>query len=601
MVVVFLVLSVLTFKNLKEIDRDTDLFSQRETAIKALYTMNYAVQRQNIEQMDLIEQNDPKAIDRYQKAVQTMDINRDLAKKSASQQTQTMWDKVYELDAKVDETFFKGVVQAWEGKDSIALKSACDKFDQYQAEMNSNINKLITQYEAENKAIEEELHETVARTNLQLIVVSVVAILLSIIISLQLAHIICKPVTELVKAAERASAGDLSFSIPVYSRDEIGSLSRSFNAMIKNLSNLIHQISSTSQTVAAASEQLSANSSEATKATQQVASSIELVAKGSSDQAQKINTTVEIINQVAGAIEQIAAGAHEQNKNVIGTTNLVSEVVTKNRIMAEKMQAVKLISHDNGTCAQKGGQAVKNTVKGMEDLKVSVFETAQKINGLSEQSQKIGEIIGVIDEIAEQTNLLALNAAIESARAGEHGKGFAVVAEEVRKLAERSGNSTKEIAQLINDIQQEIRIVVNSMQEGTHKVETSMLLAEGAGESLNEIVKGVEAAEENVNEITILLSDILNSSQVVAESVNEVAAVTEQNSASTEEMSASVQQVDSLMNGISSVSQENAAASEEVLASTEELTASVEEIMASSQQLAQMADDMQKLVNQFKI
>ncbi|WP_242653761.1 methyl-accepting chemotaxis protein [Thermincola potens] len=135
------------------------------------------------------------------------------------------------------------------------------------------------------------------------------------------------------------------------------------------------------------------------------------------------------------------------------------------------METVKQVSEQNGAVATNGGQAVERTVKGMLQVKDAVFETARKINELGEQSQKIGEIIQVIDDIAEQTNLLALNAAIEAARAGEHGKGFAVVADEVRKLAERSSKATKEIADLITNIQKGTKVAVESMQVGTREVD----------------------------------------------------------------------------------------------------------------------------------
>jgi len=237
----------------------------------------------------------------------------------------------------------------------------------------------------------------------------------------------------------------------------------------------------------------------------------------------------------------------------------------------------------------------------MLKVKDAVFETAQRIQDLGVQSQKIGEIIQVIDDIAEQTNLLALNAAIEAARAGEHGKGFAVVADEVRKLAERSGKATKEIAELITNIQRGTKVAVDSMQVGTREVESGVELAQDAGQSLKEIVQGVNTAGEQVHKIMEIINEILTGSEEVSKAVNNVAAITEENSAATEEMSASAEEVNSSMQNIASISEENASGAEEVSASTEELTASIEEISSSSEQLARMAQELQNMVARFKI
>ncbi|MHB8984176.1 MAG: methyl-accepting chemotaxis protein [Carboxydocellales bacterium] len=167
------------------------------------------------------------------------------------------------------------------------------------------------------------------------------------------------------------------------------------------------------------------------------------------------------------------------------------------------------------------------------------MKSAKKITELGKQSQQIGEIIQVIDDIAEQTNLLALNAAIEAARAGEHGKGFAVVADEVRKLAERSGKATKEIATLITSIQ-----------------------------------KGTEVAVKSMDGLKRLMM---------------------------EEMAAGSGLVNSSIVSIAAIAEESAAAAEEVSASTEEMNATTEEIAASARHMSDLARELHKLVAKFKV
>ncbi len=472
---------------------------------------------------------------------------------------------------------------------------------------------ILTQFETASQQwidyVDKDNAQVMARTDADAeskkminLVLSGVALVLSVGLGIIISRSIAVPVNALSTVAAQISNGNLGVTVPsVKTRDEIQDLALSFDTMTHNLREMVKKISGTSDAVAATSEELSSNAVEASKATQQVARTIEQVAMGSTEQAKNASETADIINQVSQSIQQIAAGAQEQNRNVTESTMIVDEMGQKIDAMVQGMEKVKQVSEQNGLTATNGGQAVDKTVKGMLQLKEAVFDTAKRINELGDQSNRIGEIILVIDDIAEQTNLLALNAAIEAARAGEHGKGFAVVADEVRKLAERSGKATKEIAQLITEIQAGTKSAVESMQVGTRQVEEGVTLAQEAGNSLGEIVSGVKEAGSQVNRIMNLINEVLSSSSRVAESVGSVAAITQENGAATEQMSASAQQVDSSMQSVASISEENAAAAEEVSASTEELTASIEEISASSEQLARMAQDLQNIVMQFKL
>jgi methyl-accepting chemotaxis protein len=195
----------------------------------------------------------------------------------------------------------------------------------------------------------------------------------------------------------------------------------------------------------------------------------------------------------------------------------------------------------------------------MERIAEVVVQAAKTVQKLGAGSDKIGEIVQVIDEIADQTNLLALNAAIEAARAGEHGRGFAVVADEVRKLAERTTKATKEIAAMIKQIQLDTSGAVESINKGTEEVEKGKELAGKAGKSLEEII----AASNKVMDDIVL-----------------VASASEEQSSTAEEISKSIE-------GINSVTQQSAAG--------------IQQIARAAEDLNNLTENLQNLVAGFKL
>ncbi|HTY38096.1 MAG TPA: methyl-accepting chemotaxis protein, partial [Bacteroidota bacterium] len=200
--------------------------------------------------------------------------------------------------------------------------------------------------------------------------------------------------------------------------------------------------------------------------------------------------------------------------------------------------------------AEQGGIVVRESVDGMQRIAEVVRKSALTVKDLGKSSDQIGEIISVIDDIADQTNLLALNAAIEAARAGEQGRGFAVVADEVRKLAERTTKATKEIAQMIRQIQTDTHGAVSAMDAGTREVESGIELADRAAQSLNEIV-GI--------------------SQTVTDMIMQIAAASEQQSSASEEISKNVEAISAVTNETASGTQQIARAAEDLNRLTENL------------------------------
>ncbi|MDT7041876.1 methyl-accepting chemotaxis protein [Candidatus Nitronereus thalassa] len=300
-----------------------------------------------------------------------------------------------------------------------------------------------------------------------------------------------KPV---IAVAEQASKGDLRGRVPVTSADELGQMGQAFNAFLESLNAMIGQTAQVAHTVAAAAEELSVNGTQ--------------VSQASRDQASQST-------QVASAVEEMSATANEMTRNA--------------QVMA---QTAKELS---GT-AMKGGEVVANSIRGMEAVAGTMQVSSERIQVLGQRSQEIGEIIRVIEDIADQTNLLALNAAIEAARAGEQGRGFAVVADEVRKLAERTGKATKEIAGVIETVQVGTQEAVASMESGTAEVQSGMDLVNEAGLRLNEIVDGVQKVTTMVQQLAGSIDEQTQATEQIAGGIQTVAGLSQQNENSVDQV-----------------------------------------------------------------
>jgi methyl-accepting chemotaxis protein len=269
--------------------------------------------------------------------------------------------------------------------------------------------------------------------------------------------------------------------------------------------------------------------------------------------------------------------------------------------VAAGVDRVAAASRQTQAAAQHGAESVEASRETMAAVAAGSEQVRLKMSDMNQLAEKIGAVVETIDDIAEQTNLLALNAAIEAARAGEHGKGFAVVADEVRKLAERSGRETKQIAELIQQVQSGTRSAVEAMDQAGQIVTRGTEQAASAGGALREILTAVEATATQVDGIARAAQQMTEGARTVAETMHSIGAVVEENTASTEEIAAQAQQVADAVRGIASVAEEQSAASEQVSASAEEMSAQVEETSAQAQQLAATADHLRALAARFRL
>jgi methyl-accepting chemotaxis protein len=403
----------------------------------------------------------------------------------------------------------------------------------------------------------------------------------------------------MANVAESISNGDLTQKVsPRSDRDSLGV---AFQRMIANLRETVGSVSSSATALNEASRQLSTASSQAGAATSQIATTIQEVARGNQEQSGAVQETTASVGQLTRAIDQIAKGTQEQALSIEKASTSVGQLNESVTRLSAASREVSNAAQQARLAATSGSETVKQTACGMAAIKSSTNVVAARINELDSYSEQIGTIVEAIDDIAEQTNLLALNAAIEAARAGEHGRGFAVVADEVRKLAERSSRSTKEIAGLIDQVQQGTRHAVSAMEQGAKEVESGFQLAEQAGTALKDILAAAEAAAAQAEHIASAVSQMEGATQQVVSVIDSVSTVVEESSAASQQMAASSQEVTKVIEKVAAVSEETSASAEEVSASTEEMSAQVEEVVALSEELTRMADDLKIAMASFQL
>ncbi|TAM72903.1 methyl-accepting chemotaxis protein [bacterium] len=333
--------------------------------------------------------------------------------------------------------------------------------------------------------------------------------------------------------------------------------------------------------------------------------------KGSSDQqreaskrlreglgeANAANATVEAARRLGGAVETEAAAVEEMVASirsvsdtmggladtVNGVASAIAEMATSISQVAGNAQNANELSLQANTKAVDGGKAVEQLVQSTREIADDIGNVVRRMEELGEASARISNIVEVIDTIADQTNLLALNAAIEAARAGEHGRGFAVVADEVRKLAENSAASTKEIGLLVRDIQQKTAEVVTSTTASGEKARLGLEMADRAGRAISEILASVTESSHLISQISLTAREQAGGSRAIVESVEQMntlmrsvtTSLDEQNT-SNAQMSATVAAMHRLTNSVIEAIDQQRTAMESVARLAAELEAATQ-------------------------
>jgi len=352
----------------------------------------------------------------------------------------------------------------------------------------------------ETAALNAEQHEKNAFSTLSTI--GVIAGLLGITVAFLVISSITRGLRDAIRVAQSVAAGNLIEEVHVEGSDEIAQLLNALSIMRNKLHQMINEMNQASTELAASAEELAAVSEDTNRTLH--------------EQQSEVQQAATAINEMSATVQEVARSAQD-------TANSATHASTE---------------------AHLGQQEVGNTIDSISSLATAVEDATRVIHQVGEDSSDISTVLDVIKSIAEQTNLLALNAAIEAARAGEQGRGFAVVADEVRTLAKRTQESTKEIEEVIVRLQDSSKNAVHAMEDGRSQTEASVKQAAKAGTSL----------------------------ETITQAISHISDMNTQIASAAEEQSAVAEEINRNITAISDVAEQNAAASNQITASSEELS-----------------------------
>jgi methyl-accepting chemotaxis protein len=544
----------------------------------------------------------------------TYDFLREAQSKATDSGQRTGLNRIEAIEREWYSTFAIRFIQEHQEVDSGRI-NANDLLEQYTKaepmEQLKRSNEVINEVQSENRSQLEKRRQADERASMATIMAgilgSLIAMIMGVFIAFRSAHSITTPLEHLITVArEVGDKGDLDQEIDIEGVDEIGTLAQTFRNMVvyfKEMATVSEAIAggdlsvevaprSSRDTLASAFSRMTNGLRTLVRSVRDAAAQ---VAAGSNQVADASEDSAKINVQSASAIDEVTSTMHEMSINVQNmvkntqmqassvseTSASIDEMVASIQRVADTAKVLLDISNRSRDEVHSGIGTMQKTTEGLNRINASIGSASTIITSLGERADNIGKIIEVIDDISEQTNLLALNATIEAARAGEHGLGFAVVADEVRKLAEKSATSTKEIGELIGNIQNEARKAVGKMEKSTAIVNEGLELGNDLSVALRKISNVVTEVFKFAQEIGAATNEQSHGSSQIAKATTRLNEITHEITSSVEEQAGGAQAVVRAMERMREMVQQSTSSSAEVAASAEQMSKMARSLLES--------------------
>jgi methyl-accepting chemotaxis protein len=473
------------------------------------------------------------------------------------------------------------------------------------------------------------LRRTVERIRWVTLLATFFAALFGFLVAALIASRISAPLTRAVGLAGAVASGDLTQQLPVEGDDEVGKLVATLNRMAADLRDTIGRVNTATVQVASAAEQIAATSEkisttvddqvrateETSSSMEQIAAQITRVARSAESLAVSVEQTSSSIGEMSQSIEQTATNTDALGASVEQSSATIEEMVASITQVGRHVQETREIARGAQSDAGAGSEAVMHTTRAMRRIHKETTALVETIRGLGSSSEAIGRISEVIEDIADQTNLLALNAAIEAARAGEHGRGFAVVAQEIRRLAERSVESTREITATIRGVVTEVGRAVQSTDAVAERTSEGIGLADAAAEALQKILDSSARTRDLMEEVSLATQHQIGAAEQAQEAMRHIQQIAEEARLTTREQAYGSRQILHATENMNQQTQEVFAATAEqkrggelILQSTESVNQgaratqqAVAEVVTAASDLSNQAAGLTALVQEFRV